>query len=95
MDKKEIISFLTQHKKRFEQEYSITEIGLFGSFAKDEAHYASDIDIVVQMHDKNYFKLIEFENYIKSQFGRKVDVGFLEPMKSYIKESISKDIIYV
>lgn len=95
MNKKEVISFLTQHKEKFNQEYSITKIGLFGSFSKDEEHLKSDIDIVVQMREKNYFKLIEFEHYIKKHLGRKVDVGFLESMKSYIKESISKDIIYV
>ncbi len=43
MDKQEIISFLLQHKEKFKREYSITEIGLFGSFSKDEAHYDSDI----------------------------------------------------
>lgn len=95
MTKAYIIDFLTANKEELKREFGLTKIGLFGSYAKDKAHKDSDIDIVVQMKDKNYFKLIEFENYLKKFFGKKVDVGFLGSMRSYIKESISRDIIYV
>lgn len=95
MTQQEVLSFLSQHKQEFENRFSITKIGLFGSVAKDEHTNESDIDLVVEMRDKNYFKLIEFENYLKEHFHSKIDVGFLESMKSYIKEQVSKDLIYV
>ncbi len=95
MTQEEILSFLSQHKQEFENRYSITKIGLFGSVAKNEHGKDSDIDLVVEMHEKNYFKLIEFENYLKEHFHNKIDVGFLKSMKSYIQKQISKDLIYV
>ena len=95
MTKTYILDFLQSNKEVFKRDFGLTEIGLFGSYAKDSATQDSDIDIVVQMEDKNYFKLIEFENYLKKSFDKKVDVGFLSSMKSYIKETISEDIIYV
>ena len=95
MTQQEVLSFLSQHKQEFENRYSITKIGLFGSVAKNEHGKDSDIDLVVEMQEKNYFKLIEFENYLKKHLHSQIDVGFLESMKSYIQKQISKDLIYV
>jgi predicted nucleotidyltransferase len=47
------------------------------------------------MKTNNYFKLIEFENFLHEKLQRKVDVGFLDSMKSFIKNAIEDDLIYV
>lgn len=95
MNKSSIISFLKQHKEEFNDKFNITTIALFGSYAKGLEHDKSDIDIIVEMKDRNYFKLIEFENFISKEFNTKVDVGFLSSMNSFIRKSIEKDLVYV
>ncbi len=95
MTKNDIVNFLTINKQEYYDKFNITRLALFGSYAKGLAHNESDIDIVIEMQDNNYFKLIAFENFISEQLNRKVDVGFLNSMKSFIKKSIEKDLIYV
>lgn len=73
MEREEILSFLKAHKEEFHKRFNITKIALFGSYAKGLNHAQSDIDIVVDMEHKNYFKLIEFENFIHSKLNKKVD----------------------
>lgn len=95
MNKNNIIDFLTMNKQEYYDKFNITELALFGSYAKGVNHDKSDIDIVIKMKDNNYFKLIAFENFISEKLNRKVDVGFLDSMKSFIRKSIEKDLIYV
>ncbi|WP_338939291.1 nucleotidyltransferase family protein [Fusobacterium nucleatum] len=49
MDKKYILDKLFQIDKN---KYSISELGLFGSYAKDNADDNSDIDILVKLEFK-------------------------------------------
>jgi len=95
MNKNSIISFLELHKQEFNDKFNITKMALFGSYAKGLEHDKSDIDIIIDMENRNYFKLIEFEHFISEKLNKKVDVGFFDSMKSFIKKSIEKDLVYV
>ena len=53
MDKKYILDKLSQIDKN---KYGIFEIGLFGSYAKDNADGNSDIDILVKLEFKKKIK---------------------------------------
>lgn len=95
MDKHEILDYLHAHKQEIEAKFDITNIALFGSYATDTQHTQSDIDLLVDMKTNNYFTLIAFENFLRDALQKKVDVGFLDSMKSFIKNSIKDDLIYV
>lgn len=95
MDKHEILEYLYTHKQEFETNFDITNIALFGSYATGKQHKDSDIDLVVDMKTKNYFKLIAFENFLHEKLQKKVDAGFLNSMKSFVKNSIKDDLIYI
>jgi predicted nucleotidyltransferase len=47
MNKEYILNFLTTHKQELQNNYALTKIGLFGSYAKNTANENSDIDIVI------------------------------------------------
>ena len=49
MTKTTILEFLQSNKQKLAQDYGVTKIGLFGSYARDEAKEDSDIDIAVEM----------------------------------------------
>lgn len=95
MDKNEILDYLYEHKQEFETDFDIINIALFGSYATGTEHKNSDIDLVVDMKSKNYFKLIAFERFLHEKLQKKVDVGFFNSMKSFVKNSIKDDLIYV
>ena len=60
MDKKYILDKLSQIDKN---KYGIFEIGLFGSYAKDNADDNSDIDILVKLE----FKKGMYQNFCELQ----------------------------
>lgn len=96
MTQKFILDFLKKHKTELKENFGVVKIGLFGSYARDEATPKSDIDIAVEIKSKNsfrsFFALLYFlENGLKN----KVDLGIEHSLKPAVKESILKEIIYV
>ena len=53
MTKQEVLNYLSSHKEKFQKEFGINKIGLFGSFARDQATLSSDIDLVIEMNPKS------------------------------------------
>lgn len=96
MQRDEIIRFLSEHKNEFEQKFSITKIGLFGSYARGETREGSDIDIVVEVKKPDLFNLIGVKQSIEEAFKSSVDVVRLrDKMNKFLKHRIEKDAIYV
>jgi predicted nucleotidyltransferase len=95
MTKKEILDYLSNHKKEFQKMYEIEEIGLFGSYARNEAKADSDIDIFVQMKP-DLFKLVELKQRIENDLQKKVDIirnhKYIKPL---LLKMIQKEITYV
>ncbi|ATV58045.1 MULTISPECIES: nucleotidyltransferase domain-containing protein [Fusobacterium] len=106
MDKKYILDKLSQIDKN---KYGIFEIGLFGSYAKDNADDDSDIDILVKLEFKKgmYQNFCELQKELEKIFNRKVDLiekgtfdyefrsDNVRKYKEKIKEEILGSVIYV
>ncbi|HIO95535.1 MAG TPA: nucleotidyltransferase [Campylobacterales bacterium] len=95
MTKEQIIKYLTNHKKEFQQQYKIEKIGLFGSYARGEAGQDSDIDIFVKMKP-DLFGLVGLKQRIEEDLRKKVDIiREHKHIKPLLLEMIQKDITYV
>jgi len=69
-----ILKYLTEHKQEFQEKYNIESIGLFGSYARDEANMASDIDIVVSLQKTTLSALVGIKEDIELYFKTSVDI---------------------
>ena len=91
-----ILSFLSEHKDDLAQNYGITSIGLFGSYARNEQHEQSDIDLAIEMESENTFRsFFALKVYLEKAFQRTVDLGMAHTLKPAVKSSVEKEIIYV
>ncbi|CAA6817631.1 MAG: Unknown protein [uncultured Sulfurovum sp.] len=96
MTQKQILDYLTQNKERFERMYHVKNIGIFGSYARNQATSKSDIDIVVDLNKSTMFGLIAIKNDIEEYFNTHVDiVQMRDRMNNLLKERIEKEAIYV
>ncbi len=80
---------------KYKNTYGLIEIGLFGSYAKDQADENSDIDIVIKSEKKDFFIREDLREYLEKHFKKSVDVGYIDSFREYYKDKIEKDIIYV
>ena len=95
MNKQEIIEFLISHKQELHEKYGVTKIGLFGSYARDEAEEDSDIDIAVEIKSKNKFRsFFGLKKHLEENLKNKVDLGIESTLKPIAREYILKEMIY-
>lgn len=94
MTKEDILSFLKEHKDELNEKYSITKIGLFGSYAKDEANEQSDIDLAISTTKKDFFLREDLREYLQNHFKTPVDIGYFDSFREFYKQKISKEILY-
>jgi len=99
MNKEELLKELRKNKKKI-KEFGVKRIGIFGSFARDEAGEKSDIDVVVEFEKgkatfKNVCGLVDF---LEGLFNREVDILTPDGIESirikHIKEEIKREIEY-
>jgi len=76
------------------QAYNPVMIGIFGSYARNENHEASDIDILVKFKSTlSLLQLVHLERLISKELGIKVDLVTEGAIKNKIvKENISNDL---
>ena len=87
-----ILKYLTEHKQEFQEKYNIESIGLFGSYARDEANMASEIDILVSLQKTTLSALEDIELYFKTSVAI---IQLHERMNDFLKKRIERDVIYV
>jgi predicted nucleotidyltransferase len=93
----QILSFLSQNKKLFRDQFHITKIGLFGSYARGEQTIESDIDLLVEFEDntQNLYDLkFQLKDFFRDRLGIEIDVCREKYIKPRIKKSILKETIY-
>ena len=94
MIKSDVLNYLKEHYREFHNKYNVDKIGLFGSYARDEATQESDIDIYVKMKP-NMFNMIAMKEQIEEELDTKVDIiREHKNLKPFFLEMIHKDLIY-
>ncbi len=75
----------------------VCSIGLFGSFQREQAGPASDVDLLVEFDPpvKTYDNFIETCFVLEDLLGRKVELVTRESLSPYLSGHIMKDVEYV
>lgn len=94
----EIITFLQNNRKLLADRYHVTKIALFGSFARNEQQENSDVDLLIELSDETasvYETKQSLKEFLSTAFERSVDLAREKYLKSYAKDQILKDAVYV
>jgi predicted nucleotidyltransferase len=95
-DIEEIKKILNKNKIQFKNKFKVKELGLFGSYIKNEQTKKSDLDILVEFENPiDFFDYLEFEEYLADLLGVKVDLVMKKALKPNIGRNILKEVIYV
>lgn len=92
---KDIKSTLESHKNRLFSTYPIQSMAIFGSYARNEETQDSDLDVVVEFHDKIGIRFIDLANELEKLMDMKVDLVSKNGIKKRYLQSIEDDLIYV
>lgn len=73
--------------------YGVAELSLFGSFARNDARSASDVDLIYVLQDgvRMGFALFEFEEDLAAVFGRPVDLLDKTSIHHLLRDDVLND----
>ena len=92
----EILQVLRSQKNSLLEKYQITDLGVFGSYAREQQTESSDLDILVDYSQPPTLpKLIELRDYLSQVFSIKVDVVTQNGLKPRIRERVLSEVIYL
>lgn len=88
---------LVEKSDQIKQEFYVRQLGLFGSYVRDEQTEDSDIDILVDFEKghKDFFNYMKLKDYLERVLGREVDLVMKDAVKPRLKDIISKEVSYV
>lgn len=95
LTKEHILIKLTELKPVLSAEYSVSEIGLFGSFCDGSFSEDSDIDLLVEFEKPVGWKYFSLEIFLEGIFGRKIELVTKNALKRQIKDRILKQVNYI
>ena len=95
MTKEKIIQILKEQKEIINSQFSVSKIGLFGSYAKDKQTPKSDIDFYVEFNQKTFNNLSGLWVFLEELFHKEVDIIHKHKhSNSIILNRIEEEVIY-
>jgi predicted nucleotidyltransferase len=97
LTKENIISILEAHKPEFIK-FGVRDVGLFGSYLRNEQSDKSDIDLLIDFEPskENFDNYMAVYDLLEETFqNHKVEVITKNGLSPYIGPKILKDVVYV
>lgn len=97
VDTLSVLTYLRDNKERFKKVYHLSQVGVFGSFARGEQNGASDIDLLVEFEPdtEDLYSLKEnLKDEVRIVFNRNVDLCRIKYIKPIFRDQILSDAKY-
>ena len=98
-NKQDIMTLLKNSLPELHREFGVKTLGVFGSFARDEANDKSDLDVLVEFERPIGLRFVELTERLENIVSRTVDVltpaGIDSIRQPEIAQTIKNSIVYV
>ena len=98
VEREHVLDYLKSKKPEFNRDFSITKLGLFGSYARNEQTGDSDIDLLVEFAlgtEALSEKKRKIKKAVQVEFQREVDLCREKYIKPYFSQQILNSVIYI
>lgn len=90
-----ILETLKQNKPYLHEKYGVSEIGVFGSYTRNDFTENSDVDILVDFDRRIGIEFITLADELEKLLNNKVGLASKRGIKERYWPYIKKDLIYV
>jgi predicted nucleotidyltransferase len=96
MQQEVVLQILKQKNAEMTKQFGVKTLSLFGSVARNEATFTSDVDLLVEFNrPMGYFGLFALQDYLEKLLGCPVDLGTPDSLKPRIRERVMGELIRV
>ena len=87
---------LQAHKEELNRKYGVSEIGIFGSYVKNEQNDASDVDILIDFNTSiDLLTFVNLKNYLSDLLKVNVDLVMKKALKPKIGQRILHEVMEI
>jgi len=95
-DLERFMKTLNEHRGELEKEYSISNIGLFGSYVRDDQATGSDLDVLVEFSEPiSLLRFVNLKRRLSEILDVDVDLVMKKALKPRIGERILSEVVYI
>lgn len=95
MTRQDILQVLLEHKEHMQMKMGVKRIGLFGSYAREEANEGSDVDILVELESPDFEKLMALQAFLENSLDKSIDLLRVGPhLRPAFLADIEKEVVY-
>ena len=76
------------------ERFSVTRIGVFGSFARAEERPDSDVDVLVELAEPTFDHYMDLKFRLEELLRRPVDLVLADTVKPRLKPIIEDEVVY-
>lgn len=92
----EVLAILRELRDEARQRYRAEIVGVFGSYARDEAHRRSDLDVLVRfLEGASLFDLVGLADFLEENLGLRVDVVSERAIRPELRERILSEVVRI
>lgn len=91
----QLTTILANHKDYLTSKYGITQLTIFGSYARDEQRADSDLDILIDYEQDLGIRFIDLAGELEQLLGLRVDLVSKKGIKPTYLSVIRKDFVHV
>lgn len=94
--REQILERLRKKKPELQEKYPLSELALFGSYARGDQTETSDIDILVGLGGRiGGFRYVELAHELQALFDSRVDVVSRRAIRPQFMPFVEKNLIHV
>lgn len=82
-------------KPLLEKKYAVSELGLFGSYVRNEQNEQSDLDVLVDFKEPIGIEFIDLADLLEKELNMKVDLVSRNGINPKYFSIIQSEIVYV
>jgi len=87
---------LHEHRGELEKEYSVSNIGLFGSYVREDQAAGSDLDILVEFSQPiSLLRFVNLKRRLSQLLDVDVDLVMKKALKPRVGERILSEVVYI
>jgi hypothetical protein len=95
-DLERFIRTLNEHREELEEEYSVSNIGMFGAYVRDDQTAGSDLDILVEFSRPiSLLRFVNLKRRLSQLLDVNVDLVMKKALKPRIGERILSEVVYL
>jgi len=89
-----ILKVLNEKREIIHQRFGVKTIGLFGSWVREQASPASDIDLLVEFDQLSFDKYMDLKFYLEDLLENPVDLVLKTALKPRLQSLILNEVRY-